>query len=181
MAAYALALNLPVDFFILRHRSRALCTLRLLHYPPTLADADGADCAGERIRAGEHTDFGVLTLLFVDAAGGTDAAAGLQVRMPTGWADVTPPPDCVVVNTGALLAQWSNDVWRATPHRVVVTNCAAECARYSIAFFTDPDPEVLVTCLPQFCTAERPARYAPITSLDYLLVRCNCAHLCARC
>ena len=43
--------------------------------------------------------------------------------------------------------------------------------RYSIAYFTDPDSEVLVECLPAFSGAERPVRYAPITSRDYLLAK----------
>ena len=126
----------------------------------------------------QHTDFGCITLLFVDAAGGAEAARGLQVRRPASaaphgeWLDVVADePGTVIVNTGGLLAQWTNDAWVATAHRVVVTPAARTAPRYSIAFFTDPDPEVLVEVLPQFCSAERPAAYAPITSLDYLLAK----------
>ena len=115
----------------------------------------------------------------MDAAGGPDAARGLQVRRPAAgggadddWLDVVADePGTVIVNTGGLLAQWTNDAWVATAHRVVVTPAARTAPRYSIAFFTDPDPDVLVECLPAFCSAANPAKYAPITSQAYLLAK----------
>jgi len=171
--ACALALNLPPDFFTSRHEKKDLCTLRLLHYPPTPAAPGDADAPRGRVRAGEHTDFGAITLVFVDAGGGADAASGLQVRRPgdAGWLDVIPPPGTVVVNTGGLLARWTNDAWVATAHRVVVTPASAATARYSMAYFTDPDSEVMVECLPAYCGPSNPAKYAPISSLDYLLAK----------
>lgn len=186
LTACALSLSLPPDFFASRQAKREQCTLRVLHYPPSEeppsadagseatvdADAD-AKCS---IRCGEHTDFGTVTLLFVDHSGGPDGAAGLEVKQTlddgsTRWVPVTPPPGCVVVNTGGLLARWTNDAWRATAHRVVSTRSSARAHRYSIALFNDPDADVLVDCLPQFVSEETPARYAPITSGEYLLAK----------
>jgi isopenicillin N synthase-like dioxygenase len=113
--------------------------------------------------------------VFIDSQGGPGAGRGLQVRRPgdaaSCWLDVDAEPGTVVVNTGGLLAQWTNDEWRATPHRVVVTPEALTLPRYSIALFFDPDSEVLVECLPAFCSPERPAKYAPITSREYLLAK----------
>ena len=176
MLACAVALGLEPTFFAERHREKNLCTLRLLHYPPVgdaAAPGDEQQPRG-RVRAGEHTDFGLITLLFVDAAGGAEAARGLQVRRPDGaddWLDVDAEPGTVVVNTGGLLAQWTNDAWIATAHRVVVTPAALALPRYSIALFVDPDEDVLVECLPGFCGPDRPAKYAPITSNAYLLAK----------
>ena len=176
MLACAVALRLPPSFFAERHSLKDLCTLRFLHYPPVGAAAAPGDEAQPRgrVRAGEHTDFGCITLLFVDAAGGAEAARGLQVRRPVGgddWLDVEAEPGTVLVNTGGLLAQWTNDEWCATAHRVVVTPAGLAQPRYSIAMFIDPDADVLVECLPGFCGPDRPAKYAPITSRDYLIAK----------
>lgn len=176
MLACSVALGLPPGFFASRHREKDLCTLRFLHYPPVGAAAAPGDEAQPRgrVRAGEHTDFGCVTLLFVDSAGGPEAARGLQVRRPGSgddWLDVDAEPGTVLVNTGGLLAQWTNDEWIATAHRVVVTPAGLEQPRYSIALFVDPDSSVLVECLPGFCGPDKPAKYAPVTSIDYLLAK----------
>jgi isopenicillin N synthase-like dioxygenase len=184
LLACALALALPLDFFATRTAARDLITLRMLHYPPVADAATPEDVHSRtgRVRAGEHTDFGAITLLFVDASGDAAAARGLQVRRPAAdaahgaaaseWLDIEPEPGTVVVNTGGLLAQWTNDAWVATAHRVVITPEALTSPRFSIALFVvDPDADVLVECLPPFCGPGRPAKYAPITSKAYLLAK----------
>ena len=47
---------------------------------------------------------------------------GLQIRRDNAWIDVPADPDLVVVNTGDLMAHWSNDRWPSTWHRVRATN-----------------------------------------------------------
>ena len=85
----------------------------------------------DQVRAGEHTDYGSITLLFQDSRG------GLQVKSPSGeFVDATPIEGTVVVNAGDLLARWSNDTIRSTLHRVVEPPTGAGDpypARYSIA------------------------------------------------
>lgn len=67
-----------------------------------------------QVRAGEHSDYGSITLLFQDQRG------GLQVKSPNGqFVDATPIEDTCVVNAGDLLARWSNDTIKSTIHRVV--------------------------------------------------------------
>ena len=67
-----------------------------------------------------------------------------------GWLDVETPPRSeggavgAIVNTGALMARWTNDTWRATAHRVVVPTAAAAAHRYSVACFIDPDADARV-------------------------------------
>lgn len=87
-------------------------TLRLLHYPAARADVFRVNPG--QVRAGEHSDYGIITLFFQDSRG------GLQVRSPTGhFVDATPIEGTVVVNAGDLLARWSNDSIKSTLHRVV--------------------------------------------------------------
>ncbi|MBD2092796.1 isopenicillin N synthase family oxygenase [Microcoleus sp. FACHB-1515] len=149
LAAIALALHLPSDFFTLRHSEQAH-TLRLLHYPPQSANAIGAAA---------HTDYGSITLLF------QDEVAGLEVQTRSSeWLNVPPIANAVLVNLGDLMQRWTNDEYRSTPHRVR----SVAGARNSIAFFCDPNPEVEIACLP---VSDRPARYAPITAGNYLLQR----------
>jgi len=67
-----------------------------------------------QVRAGEHSDYGSITLLFQDSRG------GLQVKSPNGhFVDATPIEGTVVVNAGDLLARWANDSIKSTIHRVV--------------------------------------------------------------
>ena len=79
-----------------------------------------------------------------------------------GWRDVVVPEtddDVVaVVNTGALLARWTNDRWRATAHRVVAGS-KGEPSRYAIAAFIDPDADAAVAAHPPSAPrATRPRR-----------------------
>lgn len=127
-----------------------IAILRLLRYPPSRG-VDGD------IGAGAHSDYGSITLLM------TDGTAGLQVK-PRGsdeWMDVPHVENAFVVNLGDLLMRWTNDVYASTPHRVIPP--ASE--RYSIAFFFQPNPDVVVEALPG--TGDK-AHYPPITSADYL-------------
>ena len=140
-----------------------LATLRLLHYPPRPDHID----AGQ-MGAGKHTDYGNITLL------ATDGAGGLQVRTRSGdW--ISPPtiPGARIGNIGDCLMRWPNDVYVSTPHRVV--NPVGR-ERYSVAFFLDPNPEAVVECLPSCVTAERPARYAPTTGAAYLKSRLDATY-----
>lgn len=129
-----------------------IAILRMLRYPASRG-VDGD------IGAGAHSDYGSITLLM------TDGTAGLQVK-PRGsdaWVDVPHVENAFVVNLGDLLMRWTNDVFVSTPHRVIPP--ARE--RYSLAFFFQPNPEVVVEALPG--TGE--AHYPPITSADYLTQR----------
>lgn len=102
--------------------------LRLLHYPAVKSEVFKINPG--QVRAGSHSDYGSLTLLFQDNAG------GLQVRSPNGtFVDATPIEDTCVVNAGDLLARWSNETIKSTVHRVVEPRRKADehPARYSIA------------------------------------------------
>lgn len=152
--AFATDLGLPVDYF-LPFVDRPLATLRLLRYPPHPEAFDGS-----RYGAGAHTDYGNITILSQDSVG------GLEVQTRAGeWINAPPIEGTFIVNIGDCLMRWSNDIYVSNPHRV--TNLARR-VRYSVAFFFDPNPDAVLSCLPSCCSADRPARYPPITYAQHL-------------
>lgn len=156
MALFERALALPSGHFD-GYMRQPTCTTRLLHYPP-----QPAVVAPGQIGCGAHTDWGALTLLAQDDAG------GLQVQSLAGdWIDVAPIPDAFVVNIGDLMARWTHDRWRSTLHRVV--NRAAGRERFSIAYFFDLDAEAVITPLPGCVPAGEVPRYGPITAGEHLV------------
>lgn len=155
LQAFARILDLPEHFFTERHRQN--CFLRLLHYPPLTTPI------ASQIRAGEHTDYGSITLLF-------QQSEGLEIQTPQGdWVAVPLVPTMVLVNMGDAMQRWTNDYFRSTPHRVMNPDgMARDRSRYSLALFCDPDPEVEIACLPHCLSSDRPARYPPVRYADYL-------------
>jgi isopenicillin N synthase-like dioxygenase len=160
--AIAVDLGLQPDFFEDK-LDQPMAVLRLLHYPPQPEQAD----AGQ-IGAGEHTDYGNITILLTDNVG------GLEVRRRDGeWMAAPTIPGAFICNIGDCLMRWTNDVYVSTPHRVVNRGGRE---RYSVAFFLDPNPEALVACLPTCVSAERPARYPPVEAADYLRGRLDATY-----
>lgn len=151
MEAFAVALRLDDDAFapyIDRHGS----ALRLAHYP----DLGAAPPNG--LRAGAHTDYGTLTVLW------TDGAPGLQVESPAGeWIDVEPIEDGLIVNLGDLMQRWTNDRWRSTMHRVVPVGNGR---RLSIPFFHNANWDAHIECI--LDDGESP-RHLPITAGRHLM------------
>jgi isopenicillin N synthase-like dioxygenase len=158
--AIAADLGLPIRYFADK-LDRPMATLRLLHYPPRETSASD-------IGAGTHTDYGSVTLLLTDDAG------GLEVRRRDGvWIKAPPLPDAFVCNIGDCLMRWSNDIYVSTPHRVI---SPPGRDRYSVAFFLDPNPDALVECLPGCSTPAQPAKYPPILAADYLRQRLDATY-----
>jgi len=123
------------------------------------------------LRAGAHTDYGSLTIVKPDGAEG-----GLQVRAKDGsWLDVPHVPDAFVVNLGDLMAEWTNDRWVSTLHRVVNPSRAAGAAarRLSMAFFHQPNYDAVIQCLPTCADADRPPRYRTTTSGEHVWMKIN--------
>ncbi|KAM0562245.1 hypothetical protein ACHAPJ_002691 [Fusarium lateritium] len=142
-------------------------TLRLLHYPAVQSDVFKTNPG--TVRAGAHSDYGSITLLFQDARG------GLQVKSPTGqFVDATPIEGTVVVNAGDLLARWSNDTIKSTIHRVVEPPRKEENSyppRYSIAYFCNPNFKSHIEAIPGTFETEKDKKYEGINSGDYLVQR----------
>jgi isopenicillin N synthase-like dioxygenase len=154
---FALALDLPEDFFTAK-LDRPTAILRLLHYPPV--DRVPARHEIPLNGCGAHSDYGYLTVLAQDEQG------GLQVETRAGqWIDVPAIPDAFVCNIGEMMALWTGNRFRATPHRVI--RVAPE-SRYSIPFFFHPNPDVLIETLPNCATADHAVGRPPVTSGEYL-------------
>jgi isopenicillin N synthase-like dioxygenase len=155
----ALALDLPEDFLVSRCRGSAWI-VDLTWHPAR--DQVGAVLPGQ-YRTGQHTDFGTLTL--------TDrrpASGGLQLRTAEGeWVDVPYVPGALTVNAGDLLARWTGDRWRSSPHRVLPPPVDAPAEELlSLVFCGEADPLTVVETLPT--PAAGPERYAPVPAGEFL-------------
>lgn len=165
MRLFARALDLPPDYFdpsIGRHIS-SLC---LNHYPALEQAAQPG-----QLRAGEHTDYGSLTIVAPTAAPGR-----LQIlTRKDGWIEVEPAPGHFVVNVGDLMAQWTNDRWVSTLHRVAVPDAheGARARRMSLVFFHQPDDDALIECIPTCLAPGQAPLHAPVTSGEHLRLKIN--------
>ena len=146
----ALSLGVPVSHFD-GYLKDASATLRLLHYPPQPANPE----PGEK-GCGEHTDFGGVTLLLQDEAGGLQVWA----KDSGGWIDAPPVPGAFVVNIGDLFARWTNDRYVSTLHRVINVS---GCERYSVPFFFTGNPLHKVECIPTCLDEGELPRYPAVT------------------
>lgn len=155
--AIAAHLNLPVDYFDQKIND-GTSILRSIHYPPITEEPRSA------IRAEQHEDINLITLLVGASAG------GLQLLNAEGeWLDITPGENEIVINVGDMLQRLTNNYLKSTTHRVV--NPPKELwhvPRLSIPFFLHPRAEMKLDCLEDCVTDDRPLAYSPITAGEYL-------------
>jgi isopenicillin N synthase-like dioxygenase len=119
----ARGLGLPADFFAAYLTADPVVLLRIFRYPPLGATAADAWSVGE------HTDYGLLTLL------AQDGTPGLEVRVGDRWIAVPSERDLIVCNLGDMLDRMTGGRYRSTPHRVRNTSGSE---RLSFPFFCDP-------------------------------------------
>src|SRR5204862_971213 len=119
--------DLPADWFERHYTAEPTVLFRVFHYPATgPAGTDWSRSWG----VGEHTDYGLLTLLAQDCYG------GLQVKTPDGWIEAPPIEGALVCNIGDMLERLTGGRYRSTPHRV--KNVSGH-DRLSFPLFFDPD------------------------------------------
>jgi isopenicillin N synthase-like dioxygenase len=131
LSGVARSLDLEPDYFRARYTASPTLLFRIFHYPATTDSGWGV---------GEHTDYGLLTLLAQDDAG------GLQVKTPRGWIDAPPIPGALVCNLGDMLDRLTGGYYRSTPHRV---RASVGRGRLSFPFFFDPDFDAEIQPLPR--------------------------------
>ncbi|HYO60179.1 isopenicillin N synthase family dioxygenase [Archangium sp.] len=135
--------------------------LRVIHYPPLKEKfIPGA------VRAAEHEDINLLTLL----CEGT--ASGLELLTRDGeWIPVDTLRGQIVVDSGDMMSRVTNGVIPSTTHRVVNPPSAAEDnTRYSMPFFVHPYPECVLKPLECTVTPDNPGQ-PPITADAFLKQR----------
>lgn len=166
MRVFADALGLPAGYFD-PYTDHSLDVLRMNNY--ALPEGERVELDGDLIVMGEHTDFGIVTLLWADDV------KGLQVLGADGsWNDVSPLPGALLVNLGDLTARWTNERWRSTLHRVKPPVIDGRIKRRrSAAFFFDGNVDAVITALPG-CVAEGETElYGPITVGEHIEAKLN--------
>lgn len=157
LRAIALFLGLDEFYFDSKiHNGNSI--LRPIHYGPIEDEPKSA------VRAGEHEDINLITLLMGASADGLEI-----LNKQDKWVAVTALPDQIVVNVGDMLQRLTNNQLRSTTHRVV--NPPKEKwgeSRYSIPFFLHPRSEMRLDCLEECIDANHPIAYAPISAGEYL-------------
>jgi isopenicillin N synthase-like dioxygenase len=156
----ARALGLP-DIWFDDKIDRPSSSMTAQHYPKLLVSPKRGE-----IRGGAHTDFGTLTLLLTE-----DRPGGLQVMgTDDEWYDLKPVPGAYIVNLGDMMAQWTNDRWRSTLHRVVnpPLESGEASRRLSIVYFHHPNHDALIKCIPSCTDAQHPPKYAPVVAGEHL-------------
>lgn len=84
------------------------------------------------------------------------------------WLDAPFIEGTFVVNIGDMMARWSNDRYKSTPHRVISPEGVD---RYSMPFFCEPNPETIIDCLPGCHNEANPRKYEDVRCSDYMLGR----------
>lgn len=165
LTLFAAALDLPPDYFAPFH-THPISAMRGLRYP--LAQP-GLLLPGQK-GAGEHSDYGSITILKPDPA-----VAGLEIRLPAGqWARVPLVKNGFIINIGDMLARWTNDRWVSTLHRVVMPaqlTDDSQVARQSIAFFYNTNYDAEIRCIPTCLDSAGCAHYDPVIAGEYLMQR----------
>jgi isopenicillin N synthase-like dioxygenase len=157
MQLFAVALKLSPNFFD-SYIDTPISALRAINYPPQ-SRAPQKD----QLRAGAHSDYGTLTILWPQAD-----SIGLEIQLlDNTWQEVAPIPGAFIINIGDLMARWTNNRWRSTIHRVA--NPAQHdpaSRRQSIAYFHQPNWDAVIKCL----TDTEPL-HEPVKSGPYLMAK----------
>ncbi len=129
----AIAFDLPDGWFAPKN-DRPTSALRVLHYPP------GATVGEGQYLASPHTDYGTWTILHKGPG-----LTGLEAQALDGsWVPVRAPDGGFIVNVGDLLMRWTGGHWLSTLHRVVPVGSSDAGGELSLAFFHQPNWDVVV-------------------------------------
>lgn len=160
LRAIALYLKLPENYFDDKIKN-GNSILRPIHYYP-IENPDAVP--GDAVRAAEHGDINLITLLM------GASADGLQVLRRDGkWISITALPEQLVVNVGDMLERLTNKKLKSTIHRVVnPPRHFMNTPRYSIPFFMHPRSEMSLAALEECIDAENQKYWEDITAGDFL-------------
>ncbi|MGV9673934.1 isopenicillin N synthase family dioxygenase [Nocardia sp. NPDC003482] len=138
--------------------------LRINNY--ALPEGTRVEVDEDLIGMGEHTDYGIVTILWADQV------KGLQVLHGTRWHDVQPAEGALLINLGDLTTRLTNEQWLSTLHRVKppIVNGTIQ-RRRSAAYFFDGDAEAVIGPLPAFVDARHPRLYADVTVDEHIAAK----------
>jgi isopenicillin N synthase-like dioxygenase len=167
---FAPALGLPEGYFR-PFVDRSTTTMRVINYERApyaegklveAAAEGGVDHRQKQMRMGAHSDYGVVTVLYADPV------PGLQIMSKGGvWTDIVPDPGALLINLGDMTAEWTNDRWNSTLHRVV----PHANRRRSFGFFLDANYDKTIECLPSCTDSDHPPKYPPVIAGDHLIAK----------
>lgn len=160
LRALVLFLNLD-EFYFDDKVKNGNSILRPIHYFPVY-DPDALP--KDAVRAAQHTDINLITLLM------GASADGLQVLRHDGaWIPITALPEQIVVNVGDMLSRLTNNKLKSTVHRVInPPRDQMHLPRFSIPFFMHPRSEMDLSCLPECIDANHPKIFPDITAGEFL-------------
>jgi isopenicillin N synthase-like dioxygenase len=138
----ALSLGLEATYFADRYTADPLILFRIFNYPSQPLPPDLAQDEIAIWGVGEHTDYGLLTLLYQDPVG------GLQVKTSKGWIAAPPIANTLICNIGDMLDRMTGGLYRSTPHRVARNTSGKD--RLSFPLFFDPNFFAQVQRIPGF-------------------------------
>ncbi|KAI8343767.1 hypothetical protein EDC96DRAFT_578425 [Choanephora cucurbitarum] len=151
LEAFAIALEVPEDkggrlFFQSSHSyEHSAEILRFLKYPHG-GQADYKD----PIRAGAHSDYGSITLLFQKDVPGLEVQASREA-----WISAPLMPGAIIVNVGDQMELWTGGLFKSTKHRVTFLPEHQHLDRYSIPFFVHPNDDTPLAPVPsKYVTAQ---------------------------
>ncbi len=164
----AVALNLPKDYFSPFH-TYPMSALRGIRYPQC------ANLLRGQMGAGDHSDYGSITLLKPDAH-----VPGLEILLPSGAWFRAPKisSDAFIVNIGDMMARWTNERWVSTRHRVILPpeiSATHFNHRQSLAFFYNTNYDSEITCIPTCLNQGESPKYASVKAGEYLMSRFRAA------
>lgn len=136
MSGIAISLALPASYFHDRYTADPLILFRIFNYPSLPAAAEGDE---DQWGVGEHTDYGLLTILKQDDTG------GLEVKSRGRWIEAPPIAGSFICNIGDMLDRMTGGRYRSTPHRA---RNRSSRPRLSFPFFFDPGFDREVSALP---------------------------------
>ncbi|EGG10541.1 uncharacterized protein MELLADRAFT_103191 [Melampsora larici-populina 98AG31] len=145
----AISLGLSKDTFTSQHvaKEEDLSILRMLYYASQPSQS-GKQSESPSIRAGAHSDYGSLTLLFQESDGptGLQVLTSSEIGQPSNWKDVVVQPGAILVNIGDALEFWTGGKLKSTVHRVIQPTHPSHHhpTRFSIAYFCQPDPDAIL-------------------------------------
>jgi polar amino acid transport system ATP-binding protein len=121
------------DYFVRRYTAAPTLLFRIFNYPSS------PQASAHSRGVGEHTDYGLLTLLYQDEVG------GLQVQHGSSWLDVPYVPGSFVINLGDMLERLTSGRYTSALHRVINSSGRS---RISMPFFFDPSFDAVLEPIP---------------------------------